>query len=63
MTLTVFSGFTCTKLENSNLENSDFSKTAQNCLKRNKLEEETYVQKFNNNNSNKLCSIGILHTI
>ena len=42
-TLSEFSVFTYTKLENSDLEISDFSKTAQNSLKRYELEEETYV--------------------
>ena len=37
-----FSVFTHMKLENSDLENSDFSKTFQNSLQRYKLKEETY---------------------
>ena len=40
--LSEFSVFTYTKLENSDLENSDFSKTSQNSLQRYKLKEETY---------------------
>ena len=40
--LSEFSVFTCTKLRNSDLENSDFSKTFQNSLQRYKLKEETY---------------------
>ena len=41
--LSEFSVFTCTKLENSDLENSDFSNTFQNSLQRYKLKEETYL--------------------
>ena len=37
-----FSVFTYTELENSDLENSVFSKTFQNSLQRFKLKEETY---------------------
>ena len=48
-----FSVFTCTKLKNSDLENSDFSKTK---IKRHKLEEEIYIENFNDNYSMKLCS-------
>ena len=40
-TLTEFSVFTYTKLENSDLESSDFSETKNQ--KTYKLEEETYV--------------------
>ena len=47
--LSEFSDFTYTKLENSDLENSDFSKTSQNNLQRYKLKEQTYFQKFSDN--------------
>ena len=40
--LSEFSVFADKKLENPDLENSDFSKTGQNSLKRYKLEDETY---------------------
>ena len=55
--LSEFSVFTYTKLENSDLENSDFSKTFQNSLQRYKLNEETYFWKFDDNKSDKLWSI------
>ena len=38
----VFRVFTYTKLENSDPENSDFSKPDQNSVKRYKLKEKTY---------------------
>ena len=40
--LSEFSVFTYTKLENSDLENSEFSKTSQNSIQRYKLKEKTY---------------------
>ena len=49
--------FTHTKLENFDLENSDFKKTSLNSLQRYKLKKKTYFWKFNDNKSNKLCSI------
>ena len=52
--LSEFSVFTYTQLENSDLENSDFSETKNQ--KTYKLEEETYVENFNDNYSMKLCS-------
>ena len=61
--LSEFSVFTYMKLENSYLENSDFSKTSQNSLQRYKLKEETYFQKFKYNKSNKLCSFLILNIV
>ena len=64
LALSEFSVFTYTKLENSDLQNSDFSKTAQKSPSRDvNWTGRNLLLGVYDNNSKKLCSIWILHTV